>query len=206
MATTQQLIDYYANLLILQYRGKPKAYATIQAFVKMFIMDQIPTQVQDAFNLDSAVGVQLDVLGKYAGVSRKGFNFTGPVTLGDDDFRSLIKLAIVENYSGSSLSDIQNLLQIYFANALFVFDYQNMRMSYFLDSTAIGEQLAEFFIRQGSLPKPMGVQLAAVIYVPSIDGWFGMRTYDNAAYNVHGFNTYTTYDSNCHWLDYDDTI
>lgn len=40
MGNTQDSINYYANLLILQYVGKPKAYATIQATVNPVIMPQ----------------------------------------------------------------------------------------------------------------------------------------------------------------------
>lgn len=61
--TTQELIDYYANLLILQYIGQPRAYATIQALVEPTIMDQLPITVQNAFDLETAVGAQLDTIG-----------------------------------------------------------------------------------------------------------------------------------------------
>jgi hypothetical protein len=48
MATDQELIDYYADLLILQYKQKPKAYATIQTIVKNVIMNQLPVAVENA--------------------------------------------------------------------------------------------------------------------------------------------------------------
>jgi hypothetical protein len=206
LVPTVLLIEYYANLLILQYLGKPKAYATIEELANMAIMDQLPLLVQDAFDLETAEGVQLDKLGEYAGVSRVGFDFSGPVSLNDTDFRLYIKLAIVQNSAGSSLSDIQSLLSICFPATLFVFDFANMHMGYFLDSNEASTELAEFFVRQGALPKPMGVQLAALIYGPNIDNWFGFRTYYAAGFNNHGFNTYSVYDTDCHWLEYDDTI
>src|ERR1019366_7642336 len=50
----------------------------------------IPLAVQDAFNITGsnlAVGVQLDVVGKYAGVTRNGAGLSGQlVTLDDADF------------------------------------------------------------------------------------------------------------------------
>ena len=67
---TLETLDYYANLLIIQYRNQPKAKATIQAIVKAFIADNIILNIRDAFNIDTAVGVQLDTLGKYIGVNR----------------------------------------------------------------------------------------------------------------------------------------
>lgn len=184
--TTQDIINYYANLLIIQYIGKPKAYATVQATVAMAIMDQLPDQVQNAFNMDgTAVGVQLDVLGKYAGVSRTGFGLTGqPITLDDDDFFTLIKLAILTNSSGSDLATIQKLLNEFFPGELFVFDHKEMRMSYLIDSDVGSQELIQLFITEGLLPKPMGVQLAAPIYTPDLK-FFGMvSAQDVAAYAV----------------------
>lgn len=200
--TTQELIDYYAKLLILQYRGKPKAFATIQTLVAPVIMDQLPTQVQDAFDLGSAIGVQLDVIGKYAGVSRYGYNFSGPITLSDADFTILIRLAILQNASGSSLADIQNIINIYFAGIIKVFDHLGMRMSYFFDSDFGSSDLAQLFVRQGRLPKPMGVQLAALTYAPELDEFFGFRTYGAAAYQVEGVNFYADYNMDRPWLNY----
>ena len=42
--STQDLINYYANLLILQYIGKPKAYATIQTLVNPVVMPQVSVE------------------------------------------------------------------------------------------------------------------------------------------------------------------
>lgn len=206
MTTVADIRDYYAGLLIIQYRSKSNASAQVRAMATLLAVDLLPLSVQNAFDLDTAEGVQLDNLGQYAGVSRVGFDFSGPVVLGDTDFRNLIRLAIIQNNSGSSLSDIQALLQIYFADVLFVFDHLFMRMSYFLDSNEISTELAEFWVRQGSLPKPMGVQLSALIVVPTIDNWFGFRTYAAPPYNTHGFNVYSQYDLDCHFFNGNDII
>lgn len=204
--TTQELIDYYANLLIIQYLGKSKAYATIQALVTPVIMDQLPVAVENAYAIETAQGVQLDVIGKYVGVSRNGYDATGPITLDDSDFLVMIKVAIAQNNNGSSLYDIQLLLSMFFPGTLLVFDYANMQMDYFFSSTIGSKPLAELFVKQGLLPKPMGVQLGALIYAPIVDNFFGFRTYDLPPHNVHGFNTYDTYDTGCPWLSYNDAI
>jgi hypothetical protein len=207
--TTDELKQYYADLLILQYRGKPRARATIEAFVDLAIMDQLPLIVASAFALGAAVGVQLDILGKYVGVTRQGYLLNGSaVTLSDDDFTNLLKLAIIQNASGSSLSEIQALLQQFFPGILQVFDFQGMRMGYFLDKTSVpSENLAEVFVKSGSLPKPMAVELGSLIYAETIDNIFGWGSYDEAyPFNTHGFNTYDQYDTDCHWLQSSDFI
>lgn len=209
MATTQELIDYYANLLILQYIGKPNAYATIQTLVTPVIMDQLPTQVENAFDLmgvTPALGDQLDILGKYAGVTRSGNGFTGPITLDDADFLSLVLMAIIKNNSGSSLKDIQALLFQFFPGEILVFDYKDMRMSYLVSSVVGSIDLVQLFVTEGLLPKPMGVALALVIYAPVITTFFGFRTYELPAFNASPFNTYTTYHMDYPWLSYADAV
>lgn len=206
MSTTLELEQYYANLLILQYKQKPKAYATILALVAPVIMDQLPLQVQNAFTIGTAVGKQLDVLGKYAGVTRYGYTFTGPVTLGDVDFTKLIQISVVQNSAGSSLSDIQNLLQQFFAGVLFIYDHADMSIDYFVDLNAISLTLLEFFIEAGKLPRPMGVGIGAIIAALDITHFFSFRTYLYPVVNGSGFNFYSSYLSGTPWLSYGDSI
>lgn len=76
--TDQQLTAYYQNLLIIQYADKPNALATIAALTAPLITNQIVQAVFDGFNLETAVGAQLDLIGTYKGVSRDifGLNLT----------------------------------------------------------------------------------------------------------------------------------
>lgn len=90
----EDTIEYYKNLLIIQYNNKERAAATIGLHVETLLDDNIVCKVQDAFNLDTAVGVQLDILGKYIGVDRfysssgdligDFFSMTSYPTLGTD--------------------------------------------------------------------------------------------------------------------------
>lgn len=202
--TDQEIIDYYSNLLILEYLQQPKAYATIQTSVTPFVMDQLPIDVQNAFAIPTAVGVQLDILGKYVGASRVGHTFNGNVVLDDANYRILIQLSIFTNNAGSSLATIQDLIAMYFPGQILVFDFKTMRLSYFLN---IGSQdLVEMIIVQGKLPKPMGVQLSSVIYAPVIDKFFGFRTYELPGVNNTPFNTYSVYDMDSPWLSYKNAL
>ncbi len=198
--TTEDLITYYAKLLILQYVGKPKAYDTIKALVRMVVMDQLPVDVQDAFDIDTAVGVQLNVLGKYVGADRSGNGFTAPITLSDEDYRSFIRICIVSNNNGSSLYDIQTLIHQQFGNEILVYDYANMHMNYFINYSVGSQYLIQMFITEGKLPKPMGVRLA-IIYAPT-NHFFGFRTYTINTANNFPFNSYTDYHMDYPWLSY----
>lgn len=72
------LIAYYVALLIIQYASMPKANAVIAALIAKLMIYDLAVSVRDGYNLDTAVGAQQDILGKYAGVSRiiTGVDFT----------------------------------------------------------------------------------------------------------------------------------
>lgn len=70
MATVQDQIAQYVALLAFQYRTKSRASQTIAIYVKQVVASLLAFQLQDAFNVDTAVGAQLDILGKYIGLPR----------------------------------------------------------------------------------------------------------------------------------------
>lgn len=60
----QDVKTYYADLLILQYRNKPKARETIKIGADIYLGDGVIFQLQDILDIDTAVGAQLDIIGK----------------------------------------------------------------------------------------------------------------------------------------------
>jgi Protein of unknown function (DUF2612) len=173
----------------------------------------VPVTITAATN--QAVGVQLDIVGKYTGVTRSGFGAYGPITLNDADFAKLIQLAIVTNSAGSSLATIQQLLHQFFPGEITVFDAANtapMQMTYYVNSAAFSQNLLQLFISEGLLPRPMGVGIAAIA-PPSVTKLYGWCDYDTATptqpntVNTVGMNCATSYtlaDYNTTWpyMDY----
>ena len=164
----------------------------------------LPLALQDAFNLTgtTAVGDQLDILAKYAGVTRSGAGFTTAVlTLADADFLTLILTGIAKNSLGSSLSDIITFVMAFDATIL-TFDHGDMRMSYLIDSDSGSQDLIQLFVTEGLLPQPMGVAIA-IIYAPVITKFFGFRTYAAAAPSTtEPLNTYSAYVTTWPFLTY----
>lgn len=70
MSENENLIEYYKELLIIQYNDKPKAKATIDALVRASMIFDVANKVRDGFNIETAVGKQQDILGKYLGTPR----------------------------------------------------------------------------------------------------------------------------------------
>lgn len=65
-----KLIDYYVNLLIIQYHDKPKARATITLIISLILANLVIYQIRDGFDWKTAKGVQLDIVGKWEGINR----------------------------------------------------------------------------------------------------------------------------------------
>ncbi len=76
-AQLRALVDFYVNRLAYQYRTKQKARDTIAIYTKQMVADGFAQDVQNAFDVPTAVGAQLDIIGKYVGVPR---NIGTPVT------------------------------------------------------------------------------------------------------------------------------
>lgn len=73
MATQAEItaiVEEYQNLLLNQYVNLTKARGTIGLLDTEAVCSLVQFDVQNGFNIDTAVGVQLDVLGQYIGLSR----------------------------------------------------------------------------------------------------------------------------------------
>lgn len=70
MSVDPSLLEYYSDLLIIQYQTQPNMVATTQLLVNQSLCDGLPQELQTCFNLDTAVGEQLTILGEIVGVPR----------------------------------------------------------------------------------------------------------------------------------------
>lgn len=125
----------YENLLIVQYSDKPKAAATVALIVNQYKKSfDVIEQFEIAFDLDTAVVKQLDVLGKIVGISRNiegiipkvffgffgnpnanGFSLAPFYTLdqqkytdtqlNDSDYRFFIRMKIAKNHAKATMAD-----------------------------------------------------------------------------------------------------
>lgn len=183
--------DYYADLLILQYKTQPKARATISALTDKVIADGLLLDVINGFNLDTAVGKQLDILGKYIGLSRiVKVKIGSPETtvLTDDQYRLLLQLKLVCNTSYSATSQIRNALYQLFPDDIRVFDNRTMEMEYQLSERFDG--LENVITAEELLPFPMGLGFNVII-VPDLLQLYGYYGYDGLNNNPNGYSSYT---------------
>lgn len=176
----QELLEYYKNLLILQYNEQNgTARATISALVDQVLGALVAQQVQDSFNIDTAIGNQLNILAKYLGLQR---NFGNYGNLTDNELRVLIKFAILKNNNLSSTQAISDSLYALFGNDITIVDNKNMTIRYNISSN-IDEVVVNILTEYNLLPKPMGVKVE-ILYIDEILGFEGsdLQTFDNGVF------------------------
>lgn len=195
--------SYYSNLLILQYHNKPKARAAVEASVGI-LPDDIILDVINGFDMDSAVGAQLDTIGIYVGVDRFYLDDTEYKKLDDEDYRILIKLKIISNSSDLSHKSLDDSLYEFFGDDIRMDSAGNMEMSYFVPRDKTPLIIAA--IQKEVLPRPMGVRCA---YITEYDKkFFGFCTYENPTASVYntGFRDYNDPDKVGEMLTYSKRI
>lgn len=116
-------IEYYKDLLLYQYINQPKARGVIGLLVSQALVDLLPISLEGAFDIETAVGSQLDILGEYIGfnrvintaINREYMTFNDDVMpttdlFGFTDYLDPLTNANVEmlayvNYNSASLTD-----------------------------------------------------------------------------------------------------
>lgn len=178
--------SYYSNLLIMQYHNKPKAKATIEATVGL-LPDDLIMEVINGFDIETAVGKQLDILGEYVGVDRYYLVDNHAELLNDEDYKILIKLKAISNTSDLSHKSLEESLYNFFGNSVRMDSAGNMEMTYFVPKNKT--PIIQAAIQKEVLPRPMGVRCSYIIEYDK--RFFGFCTYQNqtAVYKT-GFRTY----------------
>ncbi|AJY39201.1 DUF2612 domain-containing protein [Burkholderia humptydooensis] len=152
-------LNDYTSLITSEHSDKPRFMATISALVQPLV-DQMGVlqSMPGKFDLDNAVGVQLDDVGLWVGVSRKirtpltgvyfsfdiaGLGFdqgtwkgpfdpdTGLTILDDDTYRLVIRAKIGANHWDGTLEQSAAILNSIFDadTHVFIEDHQDMSMT-----------------------------------------------------------------------------
>ncbi|WP_011298562.1 DUF2612 domain-containing protein [Cupriavidus necator] len=207
----------YTGLITSRHNQRPKFMAVVEALANpMVALQNLLGAMPDAFDLDQAVGVQLDAVGLWVGIGRRvatpltgvyfsfdtpgvGFdqgNWKGPfdpdtgMTLLDDDtYRLVLRAKIGANHWDGTLEATAAILNSIFNGDTYVFIQDNQDMS--MTIGVAGKVPSAVFLallEGGYIPlKPEGVRINYVI-VTSVDGSpiFGFDM-DNSL--VAGFDT-----------------
>lgn len=162
-ANDDGLMDEYRRLLTSEYKTKPKLTSWLLwllsegvSYRSMFL------EFLDAFHLDSAVGKQLDSIGRIVGVGRL-LNFypsggESPL-LTDDVYRLVIKARIVQNFWKGTLPELYESWNVLFPNIrLQIQDLQDMTYNVVIMGN-FSSLMRELINKGYIVPKPEGVRI-----------------------------------------------
>lgn len=156
-------IGYYTALLTSQYQppSSPKLNALLYVLLRKFDdVSQCLVKFDTAFDLDSAVGAQLDELGQVAGAARTvGFQPSGGVSpvLDDATYRIYIKAKIAQNQWDGTITSLYFIWKSLFPSGnVVIADQQNMTAVIFLSGSFTS--IIQDLITNGYIvPRPEGV-------------------------------------------------
>jgi len=154
-------VSYYTNLLTSEYKLAPNLNAWLAAKLQLFAnVNTCLASMNEAFDLDSAVGVQLDVLGQIQGVSRTvGFQPSDSVSpiLDDATYRLLIKATSANNRWDGTEEALYPIWQTLFpGGSIVINDAQNMTCTIVLVG-AFTSIIQDLILNGYIVPRPEGV-------------------------------------------------
>lgn len=192
------LSDYLA-LITTEHSGKPKYMAMLQAVLGPMVEAlNVSQELPADFDLDQAIGAQLDIVGLWVGIGRRvktplvgvyfsldipnlGFDLgvwkgpfdpdSGIVELDDETFRILIRAKIGANHWDGTLGQSKAILDLVFNDGTHVFIQDNQDMSMTIGvSGVMPSAISLALLTGGYIPiKPEGVRVDYYI-VTSVDG------------------------------------
>lgn len=178
MSNLTELEDYYKNLLIIQYHDKAKAQAVVSNWVDCMVADGLLLDLPEAFNVDTAIGAQLDLIGKIVGLPRNGFN--------DDQYRILLNLRIITNNTGVTMKEIDDIMFNFFGKSIVCHNNQDMSLTYIVFPEY--EDLIPVIQAEQLFPAPLGVDVNIVVSVDLPELIFGFAR-GNIVTEATGFST-----------------
>ena len=152
----------------------------------------LPEKIINGFDLETAEGQQLDILGQYIGLKRivKALIGTSNTNiLNDEQYRLLLKLKLIKNTNYSSTSQLRTALFAWFPTSIRLYDNRDMTIEYQLSS--FWSELLNVIIAEELLPVPMALGYTAEI-VPNLLELYGYSDYGGLNNNPNGYSSYQT--------------
>lgn len=157
------LRDYYLDLIIPEHQGKPKLRGLLNAvLVHSDDIYDVAVNIDDAYDIETASGQQLDVIAQLVGVNRQVVYdpYVGESSILDDYMlRLLIKSKVLQNHWGGGIEDnIERWNDVVKDYTLGIKDNGDMSIDLFLIGPT--NPLLNSLVTHGYIiPKPAGVRV-----------------------------------------------
>lgn len=158
-------VDYYLRLITSEHANKPKYVSWMRVLLTPFVdAINLNKAIKSAFFINTAVGVQLDTIGKWLGLSRQ-VDFQpsdgSSSILNDKYYRIALKAKVVKNLWKGTIEDFYNMWQILFnGEDLQVYLADNQNMDYVIvtwDSTTQDSMISDLLRNGYLIPRPAGL-------------------------------------------------
>lgn len=204
-------VDSYIGLITSEHASAPKFVATVAAAVQPFSdLAAVLTALSAAFDLDVAVGAQLDIVGQWVGITRyvrtsltgvyfgfelegvgwdqgvwfsKGEPTTGLTALPDDIYRLMLKAKIAANQWDGTVPGAYAAWDTLFAAygfQILIQDHGDMTMTLALAGASNNPAFLELFIGGYFDLRPAGVLIDSYL-IPSANAPFFGFDAENSA-------------------------
>lgn len=182
-------MNAYTDLITSEHRQRPKFSAMVEAVTGCFVAGQQAAQaLRECFDIDSAVGVQLDAIGLWVGLSRLvrsplavyfsfdtpglGFDegsWKGPfdpdeglVSLDDETYRLFLKARVAANHWDGTIEGWKSVMDFAFSGSgftVFMQDHQDMSISIYVAGTPPPAIFKELLTGDYLPLRPAGVRI-----------------------------------------------
>lgn len=182
-------LEYYLSLLTSEYQNSPKLNALLLALLQKFDdISQCQMAMDMAFDLDNAVGAQLDAVGVILGASRTvGFQPSGGVSpvLTDAVYRVYLKAQAAKNAWDGTIDSMQGIwLSLFPGGQIVIDDNQNMTATIFIKGT-FSSIITDLITNGYIVPRPEGVLYTFVFGGPTFG--FDLNNSFIAGFDVGNF-------------------
>ena len=186
--------SFYLNLITSEHATKPKYMAWVKVLLRPFVdIINLNDNIKRAFDLDTAVGIQLDILGKILvqdrEVSFQPTDGSSPI-LDDDNYRILLKAKVIKNQWKGTISNFYEFWNVLFKDYplnIYLIDNQDMAPVVISWGSQVTPMIGDFLNNGLLIPKPAGLGLTIrQINIEDIFGFYGteLNTFDNGIFWV----------------------
>ena len=165
----------YLELITSEYGQKSKYNEYVKAFLDMCSPAVVNYQeFTTLFNLENAVGDQLDKIGELVGIGRKlPFESSDvPAVLTDSQYSKVIKSKIYINHWDGTIQQMALIFSVVFKDLPFdIIDNQDMTYSIVIVDPNMTDE-DEVILKYGfTVPKPSGVKVDYTVRREEVFGW-----------------------------------
>ena len=185
--------ESYLRLITSEYADKPKFNSFVESFLKQVSpINDIFTSYSSIFNLDTAIGDQLDKIGHVIGIGRELpiSNENIPAILTDDLYRKVLQARIYSNFWDGTYEGLNTILEATFPEYSYqLIDNQDMTMQLIMIIPVVDSALVALLLEGYILPKPSGVSITYTIQEKPLFAWnvdtAALKGWDEGTWNTN---------------------